>query len=700
MNTAKRQILLINLVKQGPVKEENIKLREIDFKLVSHSIGWNFDLAEDLIHNFDGVFDAIAVSGVQRRVGVGNFTTSHPGYLRLLRAATKSQIYVADDIREFFAEWTINRLLKQDPNLFTKRSVLFHCAVASPTINKIAAAGAIVYAADPLIIARIKRRLKGLKQIETFARAGSVARQLLAFHRTRPLSSPNQILHNQAIREWMKDCDVFVGFGNMMTGFTDFSFLDQKLVIVDYADASTKEKMLAAGACDVIELIPYSEHNDEMQTPHASVLAAMLDLKRQAEDSPLDFQNYVLDWYQQSGVKPRRRLEQKSLPRRCAFIIHPLHREMLWMAPGAAPLRDSPDFIKNQIERVASRLPIFKYGELKGIVSQRTGQQVVCDFYAMPATPKEIMAMDEESLYNRLLAGVELARKNGASLIGLGAYTKVAGDAGLTVSRRALIPVTNGNSYSASTSLWAAREMVEKLDLISKERVGSRFKAKAMIIGASGSIGRVSSLLVSLVFQDLILVANRADRLLELREEILALSPDCNVRISTRAESDLNKVDLIVSATSNHSGSTFDIRHVKPGAVIVDCSRPVDVGPTLAKLRPDVLVIESGEVLLPGPLQMSADIGLPKPTVYACTAETILLAMEGRFESFSVGKQLSMLKVKEIYKLGEKHGAKLGAIRGPLGVITEDTLRHTRELALKRIGEQSVTSRRGLELNL
>jgi hypothetical protein len=44
--------------------------------------------------------------------------------------------------------------------------------------------------------------------------------------------------------------------------------------------------------------------------------------------------------------------------------------------------------------------------------------------------------------------------------------------------------------------------------------------------------------------------------------------------------------------------------------------------------RPDVLVIESGEIRLPGEVQM-ADIGLPKNVAYACMAETIVLALGG-----------------------------------------------------------------------
>ena len=190
---------------------------------------------------------------------------------------------------------------------------------------------------------------------------------------------------------------------------------------------------------------------------------------------------------------------------------------------------------------------------------------------------------------------------------------------------------------------------------------------------------------MSLVFQSLVLVANRPDKLLELRSEILQLSPGIQVSVVTQSHSEISDADLIVTATSNQSGRVLDIQLVKPGAVICDCSRPLDISQEEAESRPDVLVIESGEVILPGNPQMNVDIGLPGSAVYACTAETVLLALEGRFESFSLSKQLSLEKVKEIYKLGVKHGSRLAAIRGPDGWITDEKIIRCRALALERL---------------
>jgi hypothetical protein len=73
--------------------------------------------------------------------------------------------------------------------------------------------------------------------------------------------------------------------------------------------------------------------------------------------------------------------------------------------------------------------------------------------------------------------------------------------------------------------------------------------------------------------------------------------------------------------------------------VICDVARPPDINPAEAALRPDVLVIESGEVLIPGDIDFGYDIGLPPKTSYACLAETALLAMDGRFRGLHAGPQ-------------------------------------------------------------
>ena len=65
---------------------------------------------------------------------------------------------------------------------------------------------------------------------------------------------------------------------------------------------------------------------------------------------------------------------------------------------------------------------------------------------------------------------------------------------------------------------------------------------------------------------------------------------------------------------------------------------------------------------MPGEPDFGFGFGLPPGKVYACMAETMVLALEGRYESYSLGKQVRVEQVREIAQLARKHGFILSAI--------------------------------------
>jgi predicted amino acid dehydrogenase len=154
------------------------------------------------------------------------------------------------------------------------------------------------------------------------------------------------------------------------------------------------------------------------------------------------------------------------------------------------------------------------------------------------------------------------------------------------------------------------------------------------------------------------------------------------VHVAATPDDHLGDMDLIVTATSGAGKRVLDIMAVKPGCVITDVARPLDLSAEDVAKRPDVLVVESGEIELPGDVHMK-DIGLPPGVVYACMAETVVLALEGRYETFTVGRNIEWERVKEIYRLGLKHGMRLAAISGVNGVFTDEQVADVRARALE-----------------
>jgi hypothetical protein len=153
------------------------------------------------------------------------------------------------------------------------------------------------------------------------------------------------------------------------------------------------------------------------------------------------------------------------------------------------------------------------------------------------------------------------------------------------------------------------------------------------------------------------------------------------VTISTTADEYIGRADLIVTTTTALNTRILDITKCKPGAVICDIARPPDITEDEARLRPDVLVIESGEILLPGQPDFGYDIGLPPGVAYACLAETAVLALEGRFEDYTLGREIEIGRVKEMYRLFKKHRLQLSGLRSHGRFLADEDIAQKRTLA-------------------
>jgi predicted amino acid dehydrogenase len=361
---------------------------------------------------------------------------------------------------------------------------------------------------------------------------------------------------------------------------------------------------------------------------------------------------------------------------RFAFVIHPLsvediHRHYRWT-------RFLPDSL---VEAMAAHAPPLYLSRITGGRSPATGQRIEGFLFSLGATPREIMRRGESFTYAKLLVIARQAERMGARILGLGAFTKVVGDAGITVARKADIPVTSGNSLTVAATLEAAKQAVIKMGVTDLTR------GRAMIVGATGAIGSVCSRLIAAAIRDVVLVSIEPERLAALEQTIEEETPGARVVTALVTAEHIGDCDLVVTATSAFGQRVIDISRCKPGAVICDVALPADVTAEEAALRPDVLVVEGGEVIIPGPMNFHYNIGLPPGTAYACLAEAALLALEGRFEDYTVGRDIEIGKVKEMYRLFQKHGFRLAGLRSFGRYVSEEELAEKRALANRLRGD-------------
>jgi predicted amino acid dehydrogenase len=486
-----------------------------------------------------------------------------------------------------------------------------------------------------------------------------------------------------ANRGWLahrpEDSDVVVAsYHELVTsGFAD---LHGKAVITS---AVTDEQLADLAGRDVDLVVDTTPQPYDVTIDVATLEAMMRATVRAPGGAPERLRDDdLLEIILTAGLEPR--LLQPNGPRRksrFAFVIHPLSRKFFTkVEPLGTVMRVSPSVVTDAIEKGMAYAPPTVYSHVTGITSP-TGAEAEGWLITVGGTPKEILAHDPEFTYDKLLAAAEVARGLGAQIMGLGAFTKVVGDAGVTVARKSSLPITTGNSYSASGALWAAHEAVDRLGLLERSD-GGIIRGRTMVVGATGAIGSVCARLLALASDELWLVSPETAKLLALKQDIEREHPRAVVHAAATPGEHLADMDVIVTATSGAGKRVLDIMDVKPGCVITDVARPLDLSAEDVAKRPDVIVVESGEIELPGLDVRMRDIGLPPGVAYACLAETVALALEGRYETFTVGRAIEWEKVKEIYQLGLRHGMRLAAISGVNGVYTDEDFARVRQLAL------------------
>jgi fatty aldehyde-generating acyl-ACP reductase len=329
------------------------------------------------------------------------------------------------------------------------------------------------------------------------------------------------------------------------------------------------------------------------------------------------------------------------------FILHPLsiddiYRKLKFM-------RRWPDSL---VKTVIKTLPPLMASHITGITSPY-GSVEGC-FVAVTLTSEQMVELPPEVTLRKIIAAGRKAAKAGAKIIGLGAMTAVVGDGGVSVARSLNIAVTTGNSYTIATAL----EGVEKAAALMGLELG---RAQVAILGATGSIGRVCASILARKANYLTLIARNVRQLEKLAEKLLD-EHGLAVKVTPNVHEAVKEADIII-AVSSSTDSLIEPEDLKPGAIVCDVARPRDVSLKVAQKRDDVLIIEGGVVEVPGDVNFNFDFGFPPQTAYACMAETMILALEKRYENYSLGREIDIAKVDEISALATKHGFRLAGFR-------------------------------------
>ena len=245
----------------------------------------------------------------------------------------------------------------------------------------------------------------------------------------------------------------------------------------------------------------------------------------------------------------------------------------------------------------------------------------------------------------------------------MGAFTSVVGDGGVTLAKRLPgIAITTGNSYTVATAIEGAVKAGEMMN-------HPLAAARVAVVGATGSIGATCAEILARDAAEVALVGRDRARLEALSARIKAQGR-ADAPIFTDVAAGLKNADIIITVTSAVDAVILP-EHIKSGAVVCDVARPRDVSVRVAKERNDVLVIEGGMVAVPGAMRLPKpdkpddefSFGFPRGTAYACMSETMMLALENRYENFTLGKEVSVAQVDEINQIADRQGFHIAGFR-------------------------------------
>src|SRR6056297_2056963 len=387
---------------------------------------------------------------------------------------------------------------------------------------------------------------------------------------------------------------------------------------------------------------------------------------------------------------PARTVPEPTPGRFCFLIHYTQEDDLLRSDPSFANF--TPEERANWMEWVKKVGPGFAWPVSGG--TSHTGAKAEGMIMSVPLLPKDMIGKGRKDARNMIKASADMAAEFGANRFGLGAFTSIVTNGGAAVSGRG-VPITSGNTLTTVSGVTALERAAQRVGI-------DPASAHVVVIGATGAIGRLASLMLARRAGQLTLVGNAGNRQAQqfldrvtdevvhtlskesptlraggLSAAVKTLLPQQGTELTrgvaedfTRAcvengrpvpisaTTDLNSAletaDLVLVATSSEV-TVLDPTDLRPGTIVCDVARPPNVAQADLSEK-GVLVFDGGLVSPPFPVNLGPFQNLPDGLCWGCLGETMLLALEGETDDYSLGRDLSLEEADRISEMARRHG--------------------------------------------
>ncbi|PJB53686.1 MAG: hypothetical protein CO099_05765, partial [Bdellovibrio sp. CG_4_9_14_3_um_filter_39_7] len=461
-----------------------------NIRLTQYGVNFNQDAALGLIDRYDGEVDVIALSGLPPAIRYKGGLFIHPTVEKLKGRAKHSMIVDGQTLKNVYIPWTLRRFHQEVPHFFSRKKVSFYSgALNKPLLEVLSEFDVKFCLSDPYFFAKLPFNLKSAEQLDYFIKFSAPFFKNVDLKKTYLSDFDNRRVPLPRNLAEFFEGDIFVSNETTLR-LLDLEHLQGKSLLLDFCSPDLMARLKKVQVRDVLVCMPQLIDHPGI---NFGVLEAVLQLFR--KDQQRLTENDVIKWIDDFDIKTQfNRIEANpgSMQSKFAFIVHPLGASHIFKHPMLKFLKPFSKPIEPLAEDLVSRTPGFFYGTIKGIRSEKNGKEVEGLIYTVTETPRKLLEKNPATIYNKLIGLCRKASDAGAGIIGLGAYTKIVGDAGITVANQSPIPVTTGNSLSACATLWAAKFALDKIGFVKRDE-NKMYKGKCMVIGATGSIGAVSA---------------------------------------------------------------------------------------------------------------------------------------------------------------------------------------------------------------
>jgi len=635
----------------------------------------NLETVADHIREYDGLVQAIAIVGATKSLQLGSERVAHFAKDQLFSIATKTPVVDGSGITNTVERWAIRLVSEMEPGIWSQKNVLM-----APGLNHTGMAEALqTYAkgiryADPILYFD----LPAIGRQEPLTVVSDTTLNQLKdypYSQLYPTEKPYTPHDNNRHFNW---ANVIAGDIHTILRYAPTDLSGKTAVVSHVSDEQAKilhNRKLSI----LITLLPNLSHDKHKFAHHHSAtveacLATLHEEEKDQFDQPDEdrYLTLLADLHWQPTIRYLQPEEARLS--KFAYVTQPAdanHLRQTYRWTNYVP--------QSLLTRTAAHIPPVFAGRVRKIVSKRTDQTAEASLLMLGGTPQEFAQRETNFVYRRLLRAARMAEQLGARLMGVSAFSDKMGEASELVSHKTGIAITSGRTLTAASAIEAAQAAVLQLGHGTDLR-----DIRVTVVEATRPSMVACARYIAPRCPQLTLVADRPEQLIALKKQIEQESPNAKIALSTSTTDPISDAHLIFAVKPE--GETdqerpFELARCQPGAVICDFSRPTTFPKAEAELRPDLLIIHAGKFRMPGEPQFEFNFGLPDGLIHPSFVEAAVLALEERFQDFTVGNELTVEKLREIITLTYQHGIMLDGLRSYDKILTETDIEAIRQKA-------------------